>query len=68
MADKTELSVDRGRGEETQDSGQCGEEPRPGDATLSRGPRSGPGGSRHVSPPYSIVNITEMNFSSIMYI
>ena len=44
MADKTELSSDRGRGEETQDSG-------PGDATPSRGPRSGPGGSRHVSLP-----------------
>ena len=56
MADKTEILGDRGRGR-GQDSGQCGDS-EPGDATLSRGSRRGPGGSRRVNPT---VHFTDMN-------
>ena len=63
MADKTEILSDRGRGR-GQDSGQC--EPEPGDATLSRGPRRGPGGSRRVSPTVQYIHITDMNVSNTL--
>ena len=63
MADKTEILSDRGRGR-GQDSGQC--EPEPGDATLSRAPRRGPGGSRRVSPTVQYIHITDMNVSNTL--
>ena len=62
MADKTELLSDRGRG---QDSGQC-DDSELGDATLSRAPRRGPGGSRRVSPTVQYIHITDMNVSNTL--